>query len=465
MPAIDPRLERGLARLEDQRVTLASYVNWYKGEHPEPYIPPKAKAEYKRIVEAASTAWLKLVVDCVNERLKVDGFTDAEGSGTDREAWRIWRRNRMSAVQTRVHREALMLGRSYVGVWPNPADRSTPILSGESALRVWIARDSTDQCPLWAVKSWTTGEEGAPGEQVAYLYEPTKVQAYRRGDASAEWRPDGPPMLNPLGRVPFIEFGNERDLLGNVSSELAPLIPLQERINSTNLHMQLAMLVAAFKQRWAAGLAIPEDEHGNPVEPFNAAVDKLWISDDPNAKFGEFAESNMQNFVTVLDSLTRQMSALSALPAHYLLGQLVNLNAETIRAVDGTLAGKIAFKQLDLTGDWSDTFDLVRAAGGAVGEVEPHWANTEARSEAQLVDALSKLGAPPLNVPQEALWERLGISPDLIAVWRSMQDAATQRAAGAEVAGVMAARLTDVPAAQPDADEPAVPAEREGRAA
>ena len=463
MPEIDPRLTRGLDALSEQRTEVTEYLNWYRGDHPRPYIPPKAAAEYRRIVDIASSAWLKLVIDAINERLKVDGFTGQGDADTDLEAWRIWQANRMNAVQVLVHAEALTLGRSYVSVWPNLSDRSTPILRGESARRVWVARDSTDFRPLWAVKSWTTGDEGpAPGSQVAYLYDPEQFQVYRRADKSGEWKPDGPPRPNLLRRVPFVEFANGRDLLGETTSELAPLIPIQERINSTNLHMQLAMLVAAFKQRWAAGLVIPEDENGNPVEPFNAAVDKLWISDNPDAKFGEFSESNLANYVAVLESLVRQLSAISAVPAHYLLGQMVNISAEALKAAEAGLSAKVRHKQLVLGEGWSEVMDLVQAAGGRVAApLEPHWADTEARSEAQLVDALTKLGAPPIGIPQEALWERYGVSPPVIQRWKDMQADAARRAAGAEVAGVLAARFgadtgpADTPPAAPAAAEAA----------
>jgi hypothetical protein len=364
MPENDPRLQRGLEALSKQRTDLSHYVNWYRGNHPRPYIPPKAATEYRRIVDIAASAWLKLVIDAINERLRVDGFTGQGNASTDLEAWRIWGRNRMNAVQPLVHAEALTLGRSYVSVWPNRADPTTPTIRGESALRVWVARDSADFSPLWAVKSWSTGEED-PGSEVAYLYTPKEFQRYRRADKTGEWTPDGPAARNPLGRVPFVEFANGRDLLGESASELAPLIPIQERINSVNLHMQLAMLVAAFRQRWAAGLAIPEDEDGNPVEPFNAAVDKLWISDDPNAKFGEFSESNLANYVTVLESLVRQLSAISAVPAHYLLGQLVNISAEALKAAEAGLSAKVRHKQLTLGEGWSDVMNLVRWRAGA----------------------------------------------------------------------------------------------------
>ncbi|MFC0041016.1 phage portal protein [Actinomadura rayongensis] len=451
MPEIDARLTRGLDALRTQRGSLDRLHAWYVGDHPRPYIPRKAADEYRKIVDTASSAWLRLVIDSITERLRLDGWTaeDTDDAETDREAWRIWRANRMPHASTLVHTEALTLGQSYVSVWPNPADPATPTIRGESARRVYVARSSLDFSPLWAVKSWAAGPDEPPGE-TAFLYDAQRVQRYTRPDKTGEWTPDGPPVPNPLGRVPFVEFSNNRDLLGRVMSEIAPLIPIQERINATNLHMQLAMLVAAFRQRWAAGLVIPVDENGDPVEPFNSAVDRLWVSDNPEAKFGEFSESNLANYVTVLESLVRQLSAISAVPAHYLLGEMVNLSAEALKAAEAGLSAKVRHKQLSLGESWADVMELVRLAGGRVATVEPHWADTEARSEAQLVDALSKLGAPPIGVPQEALWERYGASPTLIKRWQDMQARATTRATQAEVAGAFAARQHD-PLDVPDA--------------
>lgn len=66
---------------------------------------------------------------------------------------------------------------------------------------------------------------------------------------------------------------------------IAPLLVLQDRINEAVFNLLIALQFASFRQRWATGLAIPTVDDpesslfGQPVEPFQAAVDRLWVTD------------------------------------------------------------------------------------------------------------------------------------------------------------------------------------------
>jgi hypothetical protein len=444
MPTIDRRLEKGLNALEAARADLDLYSRYYRGDHDTPYMPRNARAEYRQLAESATSAWLRLVVDAIAERLRLDGIRGRGDASGDLEAWRILESNRMAAVQSRVYTESLKLGTALIGVWPNPADPATPVVRGESPLRVHVARDAQDFSPLWAVKKWAAELPDGRVLEHAYLYDAARVQRYQRDSGAGQWvLRDALP--NPLGAVPFVSFDNDPDLLGRHQSELAPLLPIQQRINATNLHMQLAMTYSAYRQRWATGLAIPEDDDGNPVEPFNSSVDRLWVAESSDTTFGEFSESNLANYVAVLDALVRQLSAISQVPAHYLLGQMVNLSGDAIKAAEAGLVSKVRAKQLVLGEAWSRVLDLVARAGGAVQTpCEPVWADPETRTEGQLVDALVKLGSPPIGIPQEALWERYGASPATIDRWKRMQSGATERAVAAQTAGALT--LTRLPA-------------------
>ncbi len=51
-------------------------------------------------------------------------------------------------------------------------------------------------------------------------------------------------------------------------------------------------------------------------------------------------------------------------------------------------------------------------------DIETIWHDPEVRTEAEHMDALTKLQA--IGVPQEALWERVPASPQEIERWRGM---------------------------------------------
>jgi hypothetical protein len=71
-------------------------------------------------------------------------------------------------------------------------------------------------------------------------------------------------------------------------------------------------------------------------------------------------------------------------------------------------AMRLAFKSIDPADPRAQATDA-----------ETIWADTESRSQAQTVDAAVKLAT--IGVPQEALWERIGASPQEIDRWKALQ--------------------------------------------
>jgi hypothetical protein len=64
-----------------------------------------------------------------------------------------------------------------------------------------------------------------------------------------------------------------------------------------------------------------------------------------------------------------------------------------------------------------DALSIVRRIAGLPDEqIECIWRNPEFRTEGELVDALVKMAT--LNVPEEALWERWGATPQERERWR-----------------------------------------------
>lgn len=69
-----------------------------------------------------------------------------------------------------------------------------------------------------------------------------------------------------------------------------------------------------------------------------------------------------------------------------------------------------------------------------VQTAETIWADPESRSEAQHVDALTKLRA--IGVPDEQLWEDAGYSPQQIDRFKTMQSSQSQRQSAGDLAAL-----------------------------
>jgi Phage portal protein, SPP1 Gp6-like len=233
---------------------------------------------------------------------------------------------------------------------------------------------------------------------------------------------------NPLGVVPVVPFENRATILGGGVSELEDCIPLLRRIDKLTLDALLTSDVAAFRQKWATGLDVPKDpDTGKPVEPYKAAVDRLWVSEHPDTKFGTFEASDLGQYLKAIDAQIAALAAISRVPAHYLMQQqLANPpSAESLVAGESGLVAKCRERQRRFGESWERTTALSLAASGTEAPaMEVIWQDAEMRNPAQVADAAVKLQT--IGVPQRALWEYVGATPQQLAAW-------SLEAAGAEL--------------------------------
>lgn len=106
-----------------------------------------------------------------------------------------------------------------------------------------------------------------------------------------------------------MELPNRPDLLGEAHSEIEDVLDIQDRINKTLIDRLMAQEFSAFRQRWATGYELPEDEHGQPVEPFRSAVDRLWVAEDSAVKFGEFGATDLTPYLKAAEADVQHMAA------------------------------------------------------------------------------------------------------------------------------------------------------------
>jgi hypothetical protein len=227
-----------------------------------------------------------------------------------------------------------------------------------------------------------------------------------------------------------VAFENRATILGGGVSELEDCIPLLQRIDRLTLDMLLASEYSSFRQKWATGLEVPKDpETGKPVEPFKAAVDRLWISENPDSRFGTFEASDIGQYLSAIDAQIAALAAISRVPAHYLLQQnLANPpSAESLVAAESGLVAKVRERQRRFGEAWERALALALDATGAdPGVMEVVWQDAEMRNPAQVADAAVKLQT--VGVPQRAVWEYLGATPQQLNEW-ALESAAAEIAA------------------------------------
>lgn len=396
------------------------------GEHDGPYMPRSATTEYKLLAERCRTNLLRLVVNGVAQALYVDGYrssTSADPAGS----WQWWQANGLDARQSAIHRAALSYGTAYVTVTPGVDDlgAAMPRIRGVSPRRMLaVYDDEADDWPVYALQV-TPSTVGSDKRWLLRLYDDQAVYFL-----SVDQFGDRPEYIETrehnVGLCPVVAFRDVPDLEGRAPGEVEPLIPVQDRINQTVFDLLVAQTFGSFKVRHVSGMAPLLDKNGNP-KPLAVDQRRFLMAKDPDTRFGQLDETDLRPLLASADAGMRHMAVISQTPPQDLLGDLANLSAEALAAArDGQTRKRIECEHL-FGESWEQTLRLAAHVGGDRAGARDRaaqvtWRDVEARSLAQVADALGKI-ATMLGVPPEALWPRIpGVTQTDIEQWRRLRD-------------------------------------------
>ncbi|MFD7609707.1 phage portal protein [Streptomyces sp. NPDC059828] len=410
------------------------FDSYYECDHRLPHLHEKAREPFKRLLRMSRANYCELVVDAFVGRLEVAGFqSDAEGD-SDEKAWQLWQENNLDGGSQLAFLEAAIRGNAYLMVEPDARGgfRITP----EHPTQVIVVyRPDAPGVPAAALKLWL---DDWTGRMCCTLYLPSNIYKFdapepktggnpvwvRREVKGEEWG-----GKNVLGEVPFGELANRPRMLKPGASELRSVVGIQDRINKTITDRMMTQEYAAFPQRWVTGMEIPVDENGQDIEPFNIGQDKILMAEEAGAKFGQFAAADLTGYLKAKEADVHDIAAITSTPPHYLLGSMVNLSAEALKAAEAGLIHKIYQRRRFLEEGLERT---MRLAGIASSQARIVWKSPEWRTEGELVDALVKMAT--LGVPREVLWERWGATPQEIERWRQLSQDALDRVIAGDVA-------------------------------
>lgn len=420
------RLKKDLDARRDRMVVLNDY---YEGRHPLPFVTKahnaKMRDEFKKLLEASRSNFMELVVDAVDERLEVEGLRlSAESDGkTDGKTWqRLWQTNQMDMEAPMAFLDALVKGVSYLSVWSGEQTDDPPIIAVEDATQtiVGYVEGSGFRRRAAALKVWT---DEWTGRERANVYMPDGIYKFERARNSDVSVPSGVDLTawaelekdfqpNQYGVVPIIPLRNRPRIGAEGRSEIDSLTDAQDRVNSTLFLRCLAGYFGAHRQRWAVGLRLMEDDQGNPVEPFDVAVDRLWHSEQTpqEVQFGEFSQTDMSGYIQAIEQDILHIAVTSRTPRHYLVQQGQSPSGDAIRSAESGLVKKVRRRSLGFGEGLEETLRIARlfdGEGQTPADSEIVWADPEVRSDAERTDAVIKQYQAGL-IPWETAVRKLG---------------------------------------------------------
>lgn len=399
----------------------------------------------------------RLVVNAAAQRLVIQGFRFTSQIRADVEAARIWRANSMDTESAKAHIEAMVKGECPVLVEPNPRDARTPVITAQDPSQVIVWHAPGDRrIRLAALKTWYDLDV-RKRYYILYLpdaierwqdREPSQMDAWMGrlfGARTPRWEIVSR-ETNPLGEVPVVVLPNDPRLTGKPEAEHEPVLTQIDHYNKTLMDMAVTSHELAYPQRWASGIEPePEEEEalvetidGEPVaveavgtpRPAAQTGQTRWVTSPiPDAQFGQFVAAQLDNYVKELAQIRADIATDTFTPYHFLLNMPSSVppSGESITASEAPLVDKVRQHGRDKGSAWRQIMRLaflvandVERANAMRDSGQTIWEDPERRTESQHIDALSKLAAPPINVPQLAIWERIPIAPDEIDRWLRM---------------------------------------------
>ena len=464
----------------------------------QPYrVPGQAKVDRTTDKNASETEYdfgfshnlLKIIIDTLAERLVVSGITvngasiDDIPAGDDEEAtadpnaeaagilWRWWEENAMDEQEMLLYLRTMRDSTSYVMVdYDNEEQRPRIVLheADDETQGITYHRDPSDSSHvLFANRYWWTYDPLNPGEtgiERKTTYLDSEIRKYKRGGGSnPQWEPhmDTGDTVWPL---PWVDTqGQPLGVLATQfqnpgGSEIEQLVGLQNLLNKSWLDLIAAADVSGFPllvnefdyDVWQAtgGENAPKDDDNltgddeNRIGPGRAF--------ETPGKVKRIDAADLTKMLETIWGIVQAMSGVSRTPSYYLRPQGgANVpSGEALKQLEAGLVSRAKKRQKAFGRSWSEVLQLAWRVADTFGpslpqldemSIELQWADANVRNEA--TEATVAEAHDRLEVPKDAVWQKLGYTPEQIAEFK--RNSADERAADiALIAGAVQAQQT-----------------------
>ncbi|MFZ1719974.1 MAG: phage portal protein [Candidatus Moraniibacteriota bacterium] len=451
--AANTDIEKAVKSLTDRQIGYTKFANYYDGDHELQFATEKFKNAFGKLFHEFALNLCPAICDAVRDKLILTGFGVEEAAGeTDipNAAWKIWQDNRMTTRSGQIHREAVVNGDAYAIVWVD-AEKRTTIYPNKAATCTVMYDEETPGKILWAAKYWpvTIGKD----KRIRLnLYYPDRIERYisekkvdgelpKESKAYIEYTDDGGKAViaNPYGVVPVFHFGNNSDIGSFGRSEISSAVPVQDALNKSVLDMLVTMEFSSYRQRWATGIELEiDDATGKAMPPYIAGIERLWINENPDVKFGTFDESNIEHFIKVKDGFRVDLAAVSGTPLYYFMQTGAQFpSGESLKKAETRFINKVRDRQESFGQVWEDLMSFALRIDGGKKDIRlfAEWEDPAPMSEKEQLEVLMQ--KQDLGIPDEQLWSEAGYGEDDIkkfteAKAQAAEDAVTRFNAGEE---------------------------------
>lgn len=463
---------------------------YFNGEQPLQFASQEWRNFHNDRFRGFSDNWCGVVGSAAPGRTEVFGIRLGEDSDVqspdERDLWSDWVRAGGPEKADQGYLTSAYLSTSYALVWATESGDPTITWTGPDTtivhndpetgepkygLRAWMDDDLTQHATLYtASEIWKFSRKTAAvrlAEQGFIL--PESLVALAGG-----WGPrEGaePVVKNTLGVLPLVEHPNRPLLSKGPISDIDGTIALQDSANLMWAYLFGAADFAGMPARVAMGTEQPTmpilDDTGaiigkKPLDMEALTKGRMMYLTGQNARIDSWEAAKLDVFTAVISVMVKHIASQTQTPIHYIMGELGNVNGETLTALELPLAMKVRKGHKSLTRPTREVFrrlalvrgrtDIAEACRSAVVQ----WRNPETMSDAQVSDAATKDRS--IGWPLAAIFERrYGMSqPEITRLMSQIEDEANDAVLGQVLKQVATpAVMTDPQVADPQSSDQA----------
>ena len=432
------------------------FQDYYDSDHSLEFRTDKWDEAFGTEFEEFADNWCQIVVDSVAQRLEILGWdTKGESNAPQAQAKQveeIFDRNYGTLEADDIHTQALVKGDSFLTVWEDPDEQGKAQFFFNDATEMQVFYDPRNPRRIArAAKQFMN----LSGEVFLYIYLPDRVErwyqpnsltpdqfaAMSAGLINAQdalnlgFVPEGPDFKNPFNQVPVFHFKNRGRGLPYGLSELKTVIPMQNAINKLWMDLMVGSEFGSYRQKWGATGA-------QPATGFRTGGDRMWVTSDTNAKFGEFGQVDLEPMFKAIEVAVAHVGKTTQTPMHYLRTSGDMPSGEALKTAESGLVQKVEDRQKHWGSQWGRAMQFALKIEGVEepdNTIYPKWKDAETRhdlEQAQTAQLKSILG-----IPLEQLWsEHFNYSEDEIAEFKDQN-----KAVAAQVLARVMAQISQLP--------------------
>lgn len=367
-------------------------------------IPPEM-----RVLEMVS-AWPRLVVEALVERLTVEGFYLAGNDTFADTAEHWWRVNNMDVNSILLHTEALVQGLAFAMVGPGENDTPRMTIHERSEIRV-------NYDAIGRVGEALRRYKDADGVDWYAHYEPGKNTYYGQG-WGGNWL-KAATIDSGMSRVPVVPFVN-RARIGNRlgESEMRDVMALSDACSRSLTNLQVAQELVSMPGRYLLGADANSfvDGTGKPKTQFEVYIGRILLG-PAGATAGQFQGAQLDQIINTVKLYAQKVASITGLPNSYLGINTDNpASAEALNAAANRHVKKAEQKQ----SIFGDSYELCMGLGQelvtgkydpALVALETRWRNAATPTLQSNAQAAVQLVQTDI-IPPVVARDMVGLSPE-----------------------------------------------------